>query len=194
MQPEKTTRIRTTATLGREEAALLWRQNRRWVAAILLAYAPRGVDIDDLLQEVALVVVEKLDTVRDRGKIRPWLRSVAINAARSAGRHAAVRKTTRSLESTDAETADPRAERRHADAESRDEARVILDAARALPADYREPLLLRSVHGLSQKEIAATLELSEAAVESRLARARRMLRERMRHGELKHGERRPIEE
>ena len=173
---------------SREEAALIWRQNRRWVAAVLLAHAPREVEIDDLLQEVAVTLVEKIDTVRDTDKIRPWLRAVALNAARSAGRQHGVRKSTRSIEGTaaaaggPAEPADPRAKREGKDAESRDEARVALDVARGLPEKYREPLLLRSVHGLTQKEIAATLELSETAVESRLARARRMLRERMVHG------------
>ena len=42
-----------------ERAALaeVWRDNRRWIASVLAAHAPRGVDVEDLLQEVAATLV-----------------------------------------------------------------------------------------------------------------------------------------
>ena len=55
----------------------------------------------------------------------------------------------------------------------------ILHLARGLPSQYSEPLLLRAVRGLSQREIAETLQLPETTVETRLARARRMLRDEL---------------
>lgn len=42
---------------------------------------------------------------------------------------------------------------------------------------YREPLLLRSARGLSSAQIGAILGLSPVVVDTRLARARRMLLE-----------------
>ncbi|MEE8458695.1 MAG: sigma factor-like helix-turn-helix DNA-binding protein, partial [Phycisphaerales bacterium] len=42
---------------------------------------------------------------------------------------------------------------------------------------YREPLMLRALHGMRGRHIAEILDLSEATVETRIARARRMLRE-----------------
>jgi DNA-directed RNA polymerase specialized sigma24 family protein len=64
----------------------VWREHRRWVAAILLAHKPRETDVDDLLQVVAVSVVRKIGELRDPGALKPWLRTVAINAARAAGR------------------------------------------------------------------------------------------------------------
>lgn len=46
----------------------------------------------------------------------------------------------------------------------------------ALPVDYRIPLLLYSYDGLSVREVAAVLNLSEGAVKTRLFRAREMFR------------------
>jgi RNA polymerase sigma-70 factor (ECF subfamily) len=48
-----------------------------------------------------------------------------------------------------------------------------------LPAEYREALVLKYVEETSVAEIARVLKLSEHAVESRLARARKMLRKRL---------------
>ena len=49
-------------------------------------------------------------------------------------------------------------------------------ALEALPADFREVLVLRELEGLSYKEIAATMEISVSAVESLLFRAKDRLK------------------
>jgi RNA polymerase sigma-70 factor (ECF subfamily) len=59
----------------------------------------------------------------------------------------------------------------------RDDARKLLDQALTLPPEYREPLLLRCVRALSYQQISDILELPVTTIETRLARARRMLRE-----------------
>jgi RNA polymerase sigma-70 factor, ECF subfamily len=53
---------------------------------------------------------------------------------------------------------------------------VLEDAVRALPLDYRAPLILRDVEGLSTQEAAEIMELGEAAFKSRLHRARLAVR------------------
>ena len=58
-----------------------------------------------------------------------------------------------------------------------DAARRLLERALGLPPEYREPLLLRCVRALSYQQISAILDLPVTTVETRLARARRMLRE-----------------
>lgn len=49
----------------------------------------------------------------------------------------------------------------------------------ALPAKLREPLVLSAVEEMSPREIAATLGINEAAVRSRVFRARQILREKL---------------
>ncbi|MEA3642416.1 MAG: sigma-70 family RNA polymerase sigma factor [Lamprobacter sp.] len=53
---------------------------------------------------------------------------------------------------------------------------VLRRALRALPTEYREPLILQVLHGYSQQEIAARLGLSAAGAGTRLFRARQQLR------------------
>lgn len=153
----------------RDALGFVWREHRRWIAVILLAHAPRGADLDDLLQDVASRVVERLSTLRDPERLRPWLRAIAVHTATSAGRGARVRSLTRSLDDGQLEIADRAIPPPSEEPE-------ILRRVNALPADYREALLLQAVRGLSQREIAQTLDVPETTVESRLARARRMLR------------------
>lgn len=49
----------------------------------------------------------------------------------------------------------------------------------ALPAKLREPLILSAIEEMSPREIAAALGINEAAVRSRVFRARQILREKL---------------
>jgi RNA polymerase sigma-70 factor (ECF subfamily) len=170
-----------------------WQEHRRWVAAIVLAHMPRWADLDDLLQEVALAVVRKGAEVRDPEAFRPWLRTVAINAARLAARRGALRETATSLEAFSGDPGNAGvgviARIGAGSGETRDrmgasdlaaldeEGRRLVELARTLPDGYGEPLLLKAVQGMSYREIGRVLGLPETTVETRIARARRMLRE-----------------
>ena len=68
----------------------------------------------------------------------------------------------------------------HAAAVHRHEAAELRDALAELPAQQRDAILLREMRGLSYQEVAATLSVTNAAVESLLFRARRTLQMRLR--------------
>lgn len=55
----------------------------------------------------------------------------------------------------------------------------VMDALDDIRPDYRAVLILKYLEGCSVTKIAETLEVSQAAAESRLARARRALRNRL---------------
>jgi len=154
----------------------VWAANRRWVAAVLLAHKPRDSDLEDLLQDVAMNMVRKISDVRDPGALRPWLRRLAVNAARTEGRK---RRTRLRLARPAGEGAgmDALPAANHGPDDGGERAEGMLDLARRLHPDYREPLLLQCMRGMSQKQIAEALGLPVTTIETRLARARRMLRE-----------------
>ena len=64
----------------------------------------------------------------------------------------------------------------HVRAEVHDLRRALEEAILALPMEYRMPLVLRDVEGLSTADACAVMELSEAAFKSRLHRARLAVR------------------
>jgi RNA polymerase sigma-70 factor (ECF subfamily) len=155
----------------------VWHENRRWVAAILLAHKPRWSDVEDLLQEVALALVRKVGEVRDPGALKPWLRTVAINAAHAAARNGLKRSRNLSL---DSEVEQPFVKPRPDSAQvatDREEGRRLMELAEKLPEGYREPLLLKAVQNLSYREIGEILNLPETTVETRIARGRKQLRD-----------------
>jgi len=153
----------------------VWNDNRRWVAAVILAHKPRWADLDDLLQEVAVSLVRKVGEVRDPAALKPWLRTVAMNAALASARSG--RKRARDTGIEDDNTYMGRSGRPEVGSEEREEGRRLMALAEKLPDGYREPLLLKALHDLSYREIGAILDLPETTIETRIARGRRMLRE-----------------
>lgn len=164
---------------------LLWHQHRRWVAAVLLAHKSAADQLDDLLQEVAMTFVTRIDSLREPEHLRAWLRTVAINTARASARSARARPWHRTTATTDDGALVAGAAEGDVVAtpgpggDLDDEARRLLLEAEQIPEAYREPLMLRALHGMSGRHIAAIMGLPEATVETRIARARRMLRARL---------------
>jgi RNA polymerase sigma-70 factor, ECF subfamily len=170
------------AARGGDRLALdaLWRRHRRWVAGVLLAHKPHGLDVEDLLQDVAMTLVGKIKELRDEASFPGWLRMVALNAARAAGRTTTrhreatpkLRLVGETREAAGVEETDPVASK------ARDEeARRLMALAQELPAEYREPLLLKSIRGMTYRQIGELLDLPETTVETRICRGRRMLRD-----------------
>lgn len=158
----------------REAISAVWNLHRRWVAAVILSYKSREDDLEDLLQEVAMALVSKISTVRDPRHTRAWLRTVAINAARASVRSRQSRPQLRLVGTPEDEKTQPAIDETIVRDE---ESRRILSLVANLPDDYREPLMLRALHGMRSRQIASILDLPEATIDTRISRARRMLRE-----------------
>jgi RNA polymerase sigma-70 factor (ECF subfamily) len=168
--------IRAAQRGDRAAAGEVWCQQRRFVATILLAHGSMR-DLDDLLQEVALRMTRSLGELDDPAQLRPWLRAIARNVAIDHGRRAPPLQIAPRQPGCGDEPCEPwfdaASQQRHSD----DLEQTLRDLDQLHPT-YREPLLLRAVDGLSQREIAGLLGVAETTVETRLARARRWLRER----------------
>lgn len=163
----------------------LWRTHRRWVAAIILAHRPQAAEVDDLMQDVAVRLVSKISSLRDSGSFRPWLRQIVLNVCRGWARSA---KPMLHLAQGDGGEDSPLEpglviappsgeESSNAQVDRRDAAHRLMQQALTLPPEYREPLLLRCVRSMSYQQISELLDLPVTTIETRLARARRMLRQ-----------------
>lgn len=168
----------------RDASETLWVANRRWVAAIVLAHRPKTIAVEDLMQDVAVKFISKLDTLRDVGAFKPWLRQITVNACRGAARK--VRPSVRLAQGDVPEPGEvmpPEApDSGESVIEHQDAARLLYARVMTLPSDYREPLLMRCIREMSYQQISDVLDLPVTTIETRLARARRMLREESSEG------------
>lgn len=153
------------------------RRHERWVRGVIFGATGRMDDVDDIAQRVWMQVWREARSLDDQSRWRPWLYRIARNAAMDTGRF---RKRGRKLiEALEQE----RPERTEAPPEakllSQEQHALMLGAIAALPPLYREPFVLRHLEDWSYQQIAELLGLPVDTVETRLVRARRLLRERL---------------
>jgi RNA polymerase sigma-70 factor (ECF subfamily) len=142
---------------------------RRRIASLV----PNTTDVDDLLQEVLLKVWRHLSTFRSESTFRTWMTRVAINEALQSYRRGQSRPICQALGEFDTFAAHNESALQ---ALTRAETtQVVRKAVVALPAKYRQALILRHLEQLSLRETAQCLRSSIPAVKTRLFRARLML-------------------
>ena len=152
---------------GEQEAfAELYSLYAPMVHGILLARVPWG-EVDDLVQDVFLVALKKLNTLRDDAAFGAWLSMIARNRAMDFHRR---RRDTEELSDDLATQGSSEADR---------EAANVLEVICGLPEAYRETLVLRLVEGMTGSEIAGRTGLTPASVRVNLHRGMKLLREKL---------------
>ena len=166
--------VRAAQQGDRPAFGLLYVRYARMVHGILLSRVPHS-DVDDLVQDVFLLALPRLSSLREISKFPGWLAAIARN--RAVDFHRQVKPLAAFDElSTAPETAQPPPSTPPA-SHSRAEARAVLDAIRSLPEAYREPLVLRLVEGMTGPEIAARTGLTPGSVRVNLHRGMQQLRD-----------------
>lgn len=158
------------------------------IAGLMDAYGPRLYgffvrstgnhhDAEDLLSELSIRLLRRLEHYDDRGRFEPWLFRIAANLIRDRIRRLRARPTAASLSGEDGGSMEARlpGEQPGVDAgllaaEAGQQVRAALDR---LDAPTREMILLRHFGELSFKEIA---ELCDAPMGTVLARVHRGLK------------------
>lgn len=141
--------------------AVLYRQYARMVHGILLARIPRA-DVDDLVQDVFMIALQRMAALRDARAFGGWLAAIARNRATDHMRRAPL-MTTLPDHLTVVES-------------DRTEALAVMRLIQSLPDAYRETLTLRLVEGMTGPEIAACTGLTEGSVRVNLHRGMKQLR------------------
>ncbi|MFQ5496249.1 MAG: RNA polymerase sigma factor [Phycisphaerae bacterium] len=154
----------------------LVRRHDRWVKGVIYGVLGLQDMVEDVAQRVWTSAWHRIGELRDADRWRPWLYRLARNAAIDAGREATRRRSRFQALAGDLPEADA-ARRGRSDPELAERHQKVLDVVAALPALYREPFVLRHLSGWSYRQIAEVMEMPVDSVETRLVRARRMLRE-----------------
>lgn len=154
---------------GEEKAFVeLYNRYNRRVYAYCVRMISSKESADDLFQEVFVRVSRKRQRFQG-GSFSAWLfaiaRNLCLNALRDKVSHVAIEEVQETLQTPADE------------AEYDQSLEILKDAIDKLPADLREPLVLRVYNGLSYQEIADLTETKLATVKVRIFRAKQRLHE-----------------
>jgi RNA polymerase sigma-70 factor, ECF subfamily len=150
---------------------VLYQRYARMVHGLLLARVPID-DVDDLVQDVFLIALKRLTTLREADSFGPWLAAIARNRANDHYRRSVPEDQ---LPEDDPAAPDARAKPRSVGATATE----VLEAVQGLTEAYREPLILRLVEGMTGPEIAARTGLTPGSVRVNLHRGMRQLRAKL---------------
>jgi len=135
---------------------------------------------DDLAQEVFIKVYYALEKFKFKSAFGTWLYRIAVNHIRD---HLRKTKKMKHIPFEDvhkeSRLSEEESNRRESSREKERKIQLLHRALQTLPKKHQIILTLRDIRGHSYEEIASILKLSPGTVDSRLHRARKMLREKI---------------
>lgn len=144
------------------------------VYRLALSLAGEAADADDLVQETMLKAYRAWYKYQSGTNVRAWLLTILRNTFISHHRHRQLQKHTVEFGAIEGVTVF--AEIQDVDPESRFFDQLVeeevIHAIHALPAEFREVLVLSDIEGLHYAEVAEITQVPVGTVKSRLHRAR----------------------
>ncbi|MCB0794397.1 MAG: RNA polymerase sigma factor [Flavobacteriales bacterium] len=153
------------------EEALYARLSAR-MYAVCLRYARHHLEAQDLLQDGFIKVFEKLSTFRMEGSLEGWVRRIMVHTAINHYRKKAFHYERFGYEELPESPVAPLALEWLGQEE-------LMTLVKGLPDGYRLVFNLYAIEGYDHKEIADLLGVGESTSRSQLAKARRMLQQRI---------------
>jgi RNA polymerase sigma-70 factor (ECF subfamily) len=170
---------------------LVSNERAHWLAKHVLAHEPAlrawlqrrkvaGLEVDDVIQETYAILATR-ESVADIRFPKSYAFQVAHSVVMRHVRRARILpiRSLADLHQLEAAADAPSPEQETMD---RDELLRLAEAISTLPGRTREAFILRQIEGLSQREIARRMGLSENTVEKHIARGVRLLLNRFGRG------------
>jgi len=147
------------------------------VFSMALSFTRNREAADDLAQEIFLKAYLALPRFHGRSEFGTWLYRISVNHIKDFLRKKGRAKEV-SLDDVPEVSFSDREQTEKAQEERETEARrtLVQRFVQSLPEKYRVIVTLRDIQGLAYEDISRILRLSPGTVDSRLHRARRMLR------------------
>jgi len=169
------------AAEGSEEAfAVLVKKYRTKMFNLAYSMTRNRETADDIAQDVFIKVYIYISKFKYKSSFGTWLYRIAVNTVKDY-----LRKASRINKiSFDERLASPDIQEdevviKEEELEAKLRKKLLHRAIQALPEKHRTILNLRDIQGISYKEITGILNISPGTVDSRLYRARRMLRKKV---------------
>ncbi len=168
----------------KEALQLLLARNWAWLKGLVFSIVGDPGEVDDVLQDICVRVITKIDTLREPERFRPWLAMLARRQALRHRQQKARRPVPMSAEllAEDQEPAEfksgGRADEGIEAIEQQEQYKRIWEAVQSLPEKYRQVFVLQHAGDLTYAQVAEILDVPLTTVQIRLVRARRMICDR----------------
>ncbi len=120
----------------------------------------------DIIQDVFLKIFTKIDTLKEKDKIVSWIYQITRNEINTY-----FRKTKQTTEDNSLVELEEIEENFTVEF-----SKCVNPMIDALPDKYKQAIVLSEIEGVSQKDLAKTLEISYSGAKSRVQRGREMLK------------------
>ena len=150
--------------------AELYKRYASSLFSVSLKYASSYADAEDILQDTFIIIFDKISQYKNQGSFEGWLKRIAINTALQRYRKAGVLNL---INEENVSEVDVEVEEESVPLD------YLLKIIQDLPDRYRMVFNLYVLDGYSHKEISDLLEISEGTSKSNLARARKILKNKI---------------
>jgi RNA polymerase sigma factor (sigma-70 family) len=178
--------VSADADLADADPAAEFPSHQSWLRTVLVSRLTSPEEVDEVLQEVALAAAHQSARQTAVARVGPWLYRVALRQVlllrRREGRR---RKLMAGF--ADARPASPACPHSRSPLDwllSEERGTLVQHALASLSDRDRQLLLLKYVDGLSYQQIGQRLGVTASSVQSRLHRARQLLRARLTESSL----------
>jgi RNA polymerase sigma-70 factor (ECF subfamily) len=152
-------------------------RNWAWLKGLIYNIVYNSDDVDDCLQDICVKLINKIDTLREPERFKPWL---AVLARREALRYRQ-QKAKRPVQ-LDEEIVESRQDEKNKFFENiieKEKQSQILMAIHSLPEKYREVFIMQHSGDLTYNQISEILDVPVTTVQIRLVRARKLIYEKI---------------
>jgi RNA polymerase sigma-70 factor (ECF subfamily) len=153
---------------------LLLTRNWSWLKGLVYSIVNNADQVDDVLQDICVKLIRKVDTLREPERFRPWLAVLARREALRFRQKRAQRPNQLKQEIAELRT-DERAQQIFENVEQKEQYKQISRAILSLPEKYQQVFMLEHSSDLTYGQIAEILDVPVTTVQIRLVRARRMI-------------------
>ena len=149
-----------------DEIVTIWKDLNKALVNFINQKVKNSEISKDISQEVFLKVFSKIDTLKNKDKIIPWIYQITRNEINSYFRK---QKFGSEIEISDkSETLDENL--------TSEFSKCVQPMINVLPIKYRDAIKMTEIEGVSQKELAQSLNISYSGAKSRVQRGREMLK------------------
>ncbi len=164
---------------GKKQAySLLYKKYASVLLGMCMRYTQNRQEAQDVLQEGFIKIFQKIDTFQGKGSFEGWMKRIMVNTAINYYKKNKKYQVQESLDADHSRQVSNNEEEENVWVETEEplSRELLLKLVNDLPAGYRLVFNMYVFEGLTHKEIAGELGISEGTSKSQLAKARKQLK------------------